>query len=145
MNCLLFLTFSLLIMACNSTPNNFSRDKLEMQAYKAYKLTDYRSSINYYNQLIKEDRLNGSYYFGRGSSYMMFLKTDEAIKDFLESAQLNYRTGSCYFNLGLLNTFFNDSVALNYFKAALKIYPNRDDIQKEYDECLERLKTNSSH
>jgi len=138
------LIFFLILIGCSRLPEKHSTEKLENKAYDASESGNYANSINYYNQLIKEDSLNGRYYFGRGYSYSMLVKKNEAIKDYLKSAQLNYKKGSCYYNIGLLNTFLNDSLAQIYFKEALKIYPNRLDIQKEYDNCSIRLKPHKS-
>lgn len=145
MNFFWIIGFSLFIIACNPAPAKYTEEDLGMKAYHASESGDYQSSVNYYNQLIKLDSLNGSYYFGRADSYAMLAKRNEEIRDYMKSLQLNFRKGSCYFNIALAYTFINDSLALVYFKEAMKLYPQRIDIKREYDECLERLKTNPSH
>ncbi len=126
---------------------------LENKAYEASNFGDLNhlnQAINLYNQLIKEDSLNGGYYFGRGNVYGRMHKNSQATQDYLKSVELNYRKGSCYFNIGLLNTFVNDSIAALYFKRALDIYPKvevvprKEVIQNEYDESIERFRTEKS-
>lgn len=145
MNPFFIIVFSFFIIACNPAPPKHTEEELGMQAYDASESGDYQSSVNYYNQLIILDSLNGSYYFGRADSYVMLAMRNQGIRDYMKSIQLNFRKGSCYFNIGLAYTFINDSLALVYFKEAMKFYPQRSDIKREYDECLERLKTNPSH
>ena len=143
----LLIISPILLIACSSASNKSPKETLEIKAYNANKSGDYINSVNYYNQLLKDDSLNGEYYFGRAYANGMLEKTNDAKKDYLKSIQLNYRKGSSYYSLGLLNTYLNDSVAIIYFKKALDIYPKYEidlkkaDIQKEIDECLERLKT----
>ena len=120
-----------------------SRDKKEVLEEKAYRLAvegRHSVSASIYNELIKMDSSNGAYYFGRADSYLMLLKLNESTKDYLKAIELNYLKGSCYFNLGLINCYTDDSTALDYFKKAIEIEPKMDKYRLEYEECLERLK-----
>ena len=130
-----------------------SKTDMEDKAYEASKFGDLNhlnQAINLYSQLIKEDSLNGGYYFGRADVYLTMNKNIEATQDYFKSVELNYRKGSCYFNIGLLNTFVNDSIAALYFKKALDIYPKievvprKEVIQNQYDESIERLRNEKS-
>jgi tetratricopeptide (TPR) repeat protein len=135
---LFFLSFLLLLFGCKPpAPRNLK--ELEIKAYEALESGHFNTSIKYYNQLIEADRFNGSYYFGRGYSNMRLLRQEEAEQDFLKSAELKYKLCGCYYNIGLMNTFKTDSIALTYFEKALQICPDRNDIKKEHDECLIRL------
>lgn len=146
----IFFAFMTWLNSCNvGEDRNYKvndRRELEVKADKEYEAGNYSKSVNYFTQLIQIDSLNGQHFFGRASANGRMGNRDNAIKDFLKSIQLHYRIGSCYYNIGLLNSYVNDSLASTYFKKALeiypksKIYPKKEDIQKEYDECINRLK-----
>ncbi len=138
---IIFAIFILQIVSCNNNLEKESNSELELKAFEQYERGYFNKSIHYYDQLIERDSLNGYYFFGRGSSYMKLFDATNAKINFMDALRLNYRIGSCNYNLGLLNCFTNDSLALEYFKESLRIEPERDDVRKEYNECLERLKT----
>jgi tetratricopeptide (TPR) repeat protein len=130
----------LILTACNQPSKKGEDEILENKAYDARKSGNYRLSISYYTELIEKDSLTGKYFFGRAYASSMLQRDSEATLDYLKAAQLHYKQGSCYYNLGLLNAFVNDSAALVYFQTALKTYPDRGDIKKQYSECIRRIK-----
>ncbi|MGQ0740071.1 MAG: hypothetical protein ACT4OJ_13560 [Bacteroidota bacterium] len=55
----------LCLSACKSKPAETPKKKLEIKAYNASESGDYRLAVQYYTKLIKDDSLNGYYYYGR--------------------------------------------------------------------------------
>ena len=138
----LFFLFFLLI-SCNSASDKRLTKKeissVNEKAFSAYKLGNHQLSIHYYNILIKDDSLNGEYYFNRAYSFSMLLKREEAVKDYLMAAGLNYRNDEAFYNIGLNFTHLNDSIALIYFKKAIEINPGSQDIRNALDKCEKRI------
>ena len=111
-----------------------------MKAYDAFNSGDFLFSIHCYDKLIKKDSLIGRYYYGRGWSYAGIIRFQEAAKDFLKSAELNYRKADSYNKLGGCYAFLKkDSVALIYYRKAYEIDPGDSENQLDYYKCLKRL------
>jgi tetratricopeptide (TPR) repeat protein len=95
----------------------------------AYKNDHYEDAIFYLKLLIVKDSLNGEYYFKRGICYSGLLMRNESVADFQKAIALNYRIADSYYNLGTEYRKFNDSLALFYFRKALDLNPNSEDIK----------------
>jgi tetratricopeptide (TPR) repeat protein len=137
MLCLIFVTF--VFISCRTDSEKNLKQSLERKSWQATESGDFIKSINYYNRLIAMDSANGAYYFGRGYSYLKLAKIEDALEDFFESVKLNYRRSSSFYNIGLLNSHVNDSVALTYFRKAVQLEPDNLKFKEDYDECLRRL------
>ncbi len=135
-----------ILMSCNSKSPKSVGQNLESKIDSNLESTYYSSNVNFYTILIKNDSLNGEYYFGRGYYYLQLMDYEKAERDYLVSIKLNFNKVSSYYNLGLIHSSVNDSIALIYFKKALDLYPNNDclpkkkDVEKEYNACLKRIK-----
>jgi len=139
----IFLILNVSFYSCGSPDKRDSDYDLEMKAYRSFESEDFKVALKYYDELLGRDSLNGSYFFGRGCSYMMLDTVEKAINDFKMSVKLNYMPGSSYFNLALMHTHVEDSVALQYFKKAINIDPFDKKFQKKYEECRKRLEIDS--
>ena len=143
--------FVIFIISCNySNPKRTIKTKADSIAdiIKLYepKADYYLSHKNYpralecLNNLIEADSTNGKYYFMRGKAYMNLYSLDLSTEDYLKAASLKYREADSYFDIGLNNMFYNDSIAIVYFNKALQLNPHDLSAIEEKEDCEKRIK-----
>ena len=119
------------------TIDNVQELKTEADSY--YEKNHYSNAILLFNELINMDSTKGEYYFKRGYSNSMMLNIEDAIKDYLKSAELKYRISTSYQNIGANYATINDSLAAYYLNKSLKYDPNNKIAQRALKNCNERL------
>lgn len=62
-----------------------------------------------------------------------------AIADLKRAAELKYRLPDCYYNLGLLHSFYDDEKALHFFTLCLEEDPNHVKSKKRLAFCRWRM------
>jgi tetratricopeptide (TPR) repeat protein len=104
---------------------------LALSANIYYKTNMYSKAVDEYSVLIKYDSLNGENYYRRGYSLSQLNKQEQAVPDFIKSAELGYKPCDAYHSLALIYfiIFQNDSLALEYCKKCLEIDPNSKDVR----------------
>jgi hypothetical protein len=166
MKLVIFIFIILLNYGCsNSTTSKQIKEGLENRANKAYDSNYYEVAIPLFDSLIVNDSTRGELYFKRGYSHMMkkdknpinslqnintkeeYLNMKEArdaptIKDFLKAINLGYKRKVAFLNIGVIYTFLNDSIALDYFIKSLQEDSNYGKAKYEVKLCKERIKTN---
>lgn len=116
----------LLIMISFSFCQDYTakKEKFEEQLSKAnsfYKERDYKSAFSIFDLLIKKDTLNGEIYYKRGYCKLQIFDPRTSKEDFENAIRLGYRVKDSYLNLGIIECFYNDSLAIKYFDAVLNI------------------------
>jgi tetratricopeptide (TPR) repeat protein len=131
--------FCLLIGCQTRTGDANAKILLTNKAKKFYESDLNDSAAYYYSKLIILDSSDGILYFDRGKSFAKLLLIEPAVKDFLHSAALNYRRSSSFYNIGVVYSNVEDSLAKTYFEKALVEDPNNTKARKKLDECLNRI------
>jgi tetratricopeptide (TPR) repeat protein len=138
-----FLIFILAISSCQSQTKNSSAQQQVNSLYdsvnRAYYLNDYVNCIILLNKLIRENPMQGEYFFKRGYCYTEILNSDWAITDFKEAIDLNYRVADSYANIGINYATISDSLALIYFQKSLQLDSSNKKTEKLIYECRQRL------
>lgn len=161
----IILTSLFFYCSCSSpTTSATTKDNLEQRAYQAYDKNEYEKAIPLFDSLILNDSTKGELYYKRGYSYFIKKSTTPmdsvinaikqkgyssfkeaenapAIKDFLKAISLGYKKKS-YLNLGVIYTFINDSIALDYFTKSLHEDPNYEKAKHEIELCKMRIQNN---
>jgi tetratricopeptide (TPR) repeat protein len=131
----------LFLFSCyqRSKPKEIDNIKADMgtligKADLLYQMSDYIEAIKAYSELIEKDSMNGEFYYRRGFSYSQLKDPKFINDDFLRAAQLGYRRYDCYYILGInYGAALNDSLAVYYFKKALRERPGSKEVQKMLD------------
>lgn len=121
-----FYVLSLLIMISFNFCHDYTakKEKFEEQLSKAnafYKERDYKSAFSIFDSLIKKDSLNGEIHYKRGYCKLQIFDPRTSKEDFENAIRLDYRVKDSYLNLGVIECFYNDSLAIKYFDAVLDI------------------------
>lgn len=139
-----FNVLLLLIMTSfNSCHDNTTKkEKFEEQLSKAnafYKGKDYKSAFGIFDSLIKKDSLNGEIYYKRGYCKLQLFDPRTSKEDFENAVRLGYRVKDSYLNLGAIECFYNDSLAVKYFDAVLDIDSTDVKAKMYRREAIQRL------
>ncbi len=151
--------------SCSSCQHsNQIKNSLEYRANLNYDAQDYEKAIPLFDSLILLDPTKGEFSFKRGFSRMqmdnsipfdtamrlsnkelLHLKEQKympTIKDFLAAIKFGFRKKVAYLNLGVIYTFVDDNVALDYFTKSLKEDSNYDKAKYELELCKNRIQKN---
>lgn len=140
---LYFLSLSIMIGFCFCHDNSIKKEKFEEQFSKAnalYTDGDYKSALRIYDLLIKRDSLNGEIYYKRGYCKVQTFDPRLSKEDFENAIKFGYRIKDSYVNLGIIECFYNDSLAIKYFDIALRMDSNDTEANMYRDEAMKRLR-----
>jgi hypothetical protein len=139
-------------------------DKLENRANGAYNAKEFEKAMSLFDSLIAKYPKRGEFYYKSAYCHMVTAKTvyidimrDKTpmekkilkekleaveINNFLTAIRLGYNIKESYLGLGVIYSFIDDSVALNYFRYSLREDSNYEKAKHEIDLCQERIETN---
>lgn len=142
------LIFSLLIMISFNFCHDYTvkKEKFEEQLSKAnafYKKRNYRSAFRLFDWLIKKDSLSGEIYYKRGYCKLQIFDPKTSKEDFENAIRLGYRIKDSYLNLGVIECFYNDSLAIKYFDTVLRIDSTNVKAKLYREEAVKRLNKHS--
>ena len=76
---------------------NWNTYKLNFDnGYRMLNKGEYEKAIEYFSKAIKQYSREGAVYYNRGNAYSELGKSEEAIKDYLKSIELDSETGNQY-------------------------------------------------
>ncbi len=117
--------FALLTKEVKAT--NWNAYKLNFEnGYRMLNKGEYEKAIEYFNKAIKQYSREGAAYYNRGNAYSELGKSEEAIKDYLTSIELDSETGNqyAYNNISIEYDALGDyKNAIKYINLAIKAYP----------------------
>ncbi|WP_269617306.1 tetratricopeptide repeat protein [Prochlorococcus marinus] len=106
---------------------NWNTYKLNFEnGYRMLNKGEYEKAIEYFNKAIKQYSREGAAYYNRGNAYSELGKSEEAIKDYLKSIELDSETGNqyAYNNISIEYDALGDyKNAIKYINLAIKAYP----------------------
>ena len=106
---------------------NWNAYKLNFDnGYRMLNKGEYEKAIEYFNKAIKQYSREGAAYYNRGNAYSELGKSEEAIKDYLTSIELDSETGNqyAYNNISIEYDALGDyKKAIKYINLAIKAYP----------------------
>lgn len=165
MRYLIIIFILLLHCSCsNSQTLKQIHESLEYRSSLAYDANEYEKAISLFDSLIIKDSTNGDFYFKRGRCHMLQdnsipfdvtikmsnkellqlteAKNKPAINDFLTAIKLGFKRKVAYLDLGVIYTFLNDNIALEYFTKSLNEDSNYERAKHEIGLCNVRIKKN---
>lgn len=145
MNILKLFIFSLIIVLIFNLCQYNSDKKYgfieEMsKANTYYEKGEYKLAFSIYNSLIRKDSLNGEICYKMGFCKVQLSDDESSKKDFKNAIRFNYRVKDAYLNLGVLECFYNDSLAIKYFDVVLDMDSADIKANMYRKEAMKRLK-----
>ena len=155
------LTFTILLftLGCNTPTTSAQPDK-----GKNIGNTEFKNKMDSFTIVISKDSTNGKLFFERAFYYMRNVpsipfdsvidKTNEqisqlkkdkdmlAINDYLKAISLGFKKKLAYLNLGVIYTFHDDNIALDYFNKSLNEDPDFEKAKYEIELCRKRIEMN---
>lgn len=123
------------------TPRMEDAVRLLTVADSFYHANEYDSAGQLYSIYLETDSACAGCYYKRGFCFVMqgFEFRELAIADLKRAAGLKYRLPDCYYNLGLLHSFYDDEKALHFFTLCLDLDPDHVKAKKELAFCRWRM------
>lgn len=136
------LSLLILLISNSCLFSSAKKERFEEDLSKAnvlYEKGEYKSALIIFDSLIEKDSLNGEINYKRGYCKAQTSDTKTSKKDFKNAIRFNYKVKDAYLNLGVLECFYNDSLAIKYFDIALNM-DSTDEKAKTYrEEAIKRL------
>jgi tetratricopeptide (TPR) repeat protein len=88
----------------------------------------YKTSINYADSVLLNDKYNAKGYFLKGMNFKMLKDTDRAISSMQTTVEQDPDYYNAYVQLGLLFAARNNPIALNYYDNALNLNPKSTEV-----------------
>lgn len=124
----------------NDTSSYPTTSELLSEANNLYVSYNYVEATKLYTQILMIDSTIAEAFYKRGYCRAQQNIDDLSIKDYLKSAEMNYRAADAYKNIGITVAiiYLNDSIALHYFHKSYKLKPSEEllrmikDLDPEY-------------
>ena len=121
------LSSDVALLTKEAKATNWNAYKLNFEnGYRMLNKGEYEKAIEYFNKAIKQYSREGAAYYNRGNAYSELGKSEEAIKDYLKSIELDSEKGNqyAYNNISIEYDALGDyKNAIKYINLAIKAYP----------------------
>lgn len=146
-NFYLYILTMLIVISFNSCQDNSAKKERIVQqlseANALYEKGEYKTAMNMFDSLIEKDSLIGEFYYKRGYCKLQIFDPETSKEDFKKAIKLNYRAKDAYLNLGVIECFYNDSLAIKYFDIVLNMDSTDAKVRLFRKEAVERLRISS--
>ena len=99
----------------------------------------YKESIEYINMALKIDKFNAKAHFMKGMNYKEMKDTAKAISSMQTAVEQDQKYYNAYIQLGILCAAQRNSLAIQYYKDAIRIKPKSTEAWYDLGKCYQDL------
>ena len=101
----------------------------------------YKESVQYINMALKLDKYNAKAYFMKGMNYKELKDTAKAISSMQTAVEQDQQYYNAYIQLGILCAAQGNSLAVQYYKNAIKLKPRSTEAWYDLGKCYQDMES----